>query len=286
MKLIYLVNCTRSALLHTELDLIFSLKSTAYLADKFFVFRQANEHGMWNLQYENGVLHVSIMYNGRYLEEFRSCDAELTVLNDRESEKIKRAKVNWVPNNTLRACFNNLQIDGGGSDKPSIRISFKVRQYCHEILPILRNCITSVDQIAMDFTTSLQDGSGDIKLEADNGEAISAHTQVLRIRCLFFKKILTSKNKLNGVLRLKGLDKATIHDLLEYLYTGKVTNIAVKAERLLLVACRRFELDALKVLCENSLANQYKPDETKPGLRNLALATNSEYLQSYFGRPK
>lgn len=73
----------------------------------------------------------------------------------------------------------------------------------------------------MDFTTSLQDGSGDIKLEADDGETISAHTQVLRIRCPFFKKILTSKNKLNGVLRLEGLDKATIHDLLEYLYTGK-----------------------------------------------------------------
>lgn len=142
------------------------------------------------------------------------------------------------------------------------------------------NCTTSAEQMTMDFEASLEDGTGDIKIEADGGVLIPAHTQTLCNRCPFFKEILTSGKKLKGILRLEGLDKDTAHDLLEYLYTGNVTNIAATAARLLVVA-GRFNLVVLKVLCEKSLTRQDITSKNKEELLQLAVSQNAEYLQNH-----
>lgn len=166
---------------------------------------------------------------------------------------------------------------------PLLKVTLKLSGFKSEVLPLAMNCKTSAQQMSTDFEASLKDGSGDIMVEADGDEQIPAHSQILCYRCPFFKKILTSRKKSNAILRLEGLDKDTAHDLLEYIYTGTVTNIAATAERLLVVA-GRFNLDVLKVLCEKSLTLQDITTENKDQLLKLAVGQNAEYLQSHLER--
>lgn len=108
------------------------------------------------------------------------------------------------------------------------------------------------DQILQDYGRLLNDHRhSDFKVIVKDHH-FQCHKSILAARCQVFADLI-GKNANDHTMTLEAnIDVETAADLLSYIYVGRAPNIAKTAERLL-VAADTFELNLLKLRCEDQL---------------------------------
>lgn len=119
-------------------------------------------------------------------------------------------------------------------------------------------------------------------IKSPENEIICAHRAIVAARCDWFRRALSSG------MREAISKRITIHDtnaylfrvFLDYLYSGKLITSLLSNEQLidLLVISDRYEMDALKLLCENGL-KRYIDNDTVLCLISMAHRYNAKSLK-------
>ena len=98
----------------------------------------------------------------------------------------------------------------------------------------------------------------DIKVKCGK-KTFDCHRVILSARSRYFKTMLlwegSETNK--KMIEIKDFDSAVISHMLQYIYTGKLDDTVVDEEMVsdILKAANKYELDALKALCEDKLSD-------------------------------
>ena len=108
--------------------------------------------------------------------------------------------------------------------------------------------------LSQNYSNLLKDGKfSDVKIVVDGSE-MSAHKAVLSARspvfnAMFETEMLESRENL---IRIEDFSKEVVEELLKFIYSGKVSNLA-KVAKDLLSAADKYELPQLSELCEQFL---------------------------------
>ncbi|CAI2167094.1 7184_t:CDS:1 [Funneliformis geosporum] len=70
----------------------------------------------------------------------------------------------------------------------------------------------------------------DVKIKGNDGKEISAHLIILVARSEMFRLLIEMKDSTQNVIEFPEFSSKTLHVVLEYLYTGKVTEATLKIE--------------------------------------------------------
>ncbi|PAA58105.1 hypothetical protein BOX15_Mlig001084g7 [Macrostomum lignano] len=96
-----------------------------------------------------------------------------------------------------------------------------------------------------------------------NGAELRAHKSVLSARSPVFQAMFEHQMEESRANRVEvpDLDEDTMREVLRYLYTGRAPNLSNMADSLL-AAADKYQLDRLKVMCEESLAASLTVENT------------------------
>lgn len=108
----------------------------------------------------------------------------------------------------------------------------------------------------------------DAILSVADGKEIQVHKTILAARSPVFAAMFQHEMKelKNNHVKITDVDYEVLHELLKFIYTGKVENLEIMADELL-AAADKYDLQRLKVLCEKELCE------------NLSIENAAEILQ-------
>ncbi|XP_054163686.1 speckle-type POZ protein-like [Oppia nitens] len=110
--------------------------------------------------------------------------------------------------------------------------------------------------LSENYSDLLKEGKySDVKLIVD-GTELPAHKSILSARSPVFNAMFSSDMSENreNIIRIDDLTKEVIEELLNFIYSGKVTNLS-KVSKELLSAADKYELPQLSDLCEQYLTS-------------------------------
>ena len=86
----------------------------------------------------------------------------------------------------------------------------------------------------------------------------------------------------NNEINIEHMDFSTVTDMVKFIYSGKVKDLADKSD-LLLAAADKYDVKDLKSLCSNHLAANLSTDQVRQYLHlNIILKPESEVTKSRF----
>jgi len=112
-----------------------------------------------------------------------------------------------------------------------------------------------VSRLAMDISTIFETGKFADCTVVTEGREFRCHKNILAGRSTVFDAMFTHDMEENRKSKVDIIDLEgdTVHDMLVYIYSGKVSELACKADRLL-SAAEKYDLKELKAMCEASLS--------------------------------
>lgn len=136
--------------------------------------------------------------------------------------------------------FCSVHIVDDQKDAPSAALFFKVPA-CN---------------LGQDLEALLATGkNADVTLVAkDNEQKIRAHKVILKARSPVFDAMFSNQlsENLDNLVVIKDLDHEVLDKMIQFMYTGKASNLANVADRLLMAA-DKYDLPVLRVLCEQEM---------------------------------
>ena len=104
------------------------------------------------------------------------------------------------------------------------------------------------------------------------------HRIVISPQSAFFKAKLQRWETGEKTIDMSDLDPQIVEVMIDYMYTGKTSSISYKVCPDLLAACNKYQLSALKCVCENELIRNVTSSNAL-FLLKLASAHNADYLK-------
>ena len=139
------------------------------------------------------------------------------------------------------------------------------------------NTTASPQPVLPDFEKLLDSDFTDFTLVARwNGLEFKVHRAVLAARSPVFAKMFTDKSEKK--LQLDDIGSDTLQELLRYVYCGKVNSFYRVEE--ILCAAEKYELDGLKVMCQEYLCKRLSKTNVVDKFRLACQCKNAEMLKN------
>ena len=183
--------------------------------------------------------------------------------------------------------------------KTIVPVSRKYNNYWTNVdLPVLeQKPVSSTDSAAIDCSDGLsiqfeklfnEMKFSDVRFNIEDRQ-FNAHKSILAAKSEVFAAMFEhpTKDKLTNRITIKDIEPEVFHELLRFIYTGRLSTTAMESMAVgLLIAADKYLVDDLKVKCENYLIREMSPDncielllhEHLPG--SFVLKKQANYLLS------
>lgn len=117
------------------------------------------------------------------------------------------------------------------------------------------------NQTLEDYGNLLKSGKYSDVILSVNDKQLLAHKAILASRAGYFAAMFEheTKEKKENKIDIPDVDAEVLREMLHFIYTGKVPSMEKYAIELLAVA-DKYQLDSLKVICEESLCSKLVPE--------------------------
>lgn len=117
------------------------------------------------------------------------------------------------------------------------------------------------NQTLEDYGNLLKSGKFSDVILSVNGKHLFAHKAILAARAGYFAAMFEheTKEKKENRVEITDVDAEVLTEMLQFIYTGKVPSMDKYAVELLAVA-DKYQLEPLKVICEEALCSKLAPE--------------------------
>lgn len=132
-----------------------------------------------------------------------------------------------------------------------------------------------------DFEKLLTDKElSDVTITAPDGKSFYLHKCILSAHSIVFERMfkIEMKEKNQNTVKIEDIQYDVLEELFRFIYTGKISDRAVKIINELFIAAEKYCIESLKELCEDIMTNNLDNDNAMDYLK-FAMMTHAEKLE-------